>query len=303
MQVCQAWFARVRPTLVRAAAAARLHELTAYHALQRLRDLRQQAQALLPHAPAAAAGTTTGSAAPAAEGSPAAVVATAQEGVGTCEAEAPSPASPAPGQSLLAGRKASGLAAEATGGAANPAAALLAATRGSPDLALLGSQSGEPASPAAAAQRSRLAQQRAQQLAAKVAEGAAAAATALCALRDADGIAGLQAFCRRSFQPLLQMLHAQQAADRTPAIEGSPLMAADDTAAAAASAAWDWLSAVGQQAAGQYESAICQYSKLSSARGSIGQQCVSGSSLARLVANAYTAVGDADGLAAWLQVG
>lgn len=290
---------------MRAAAAAQLHELTAYHALQRLHDLRQQAQGLLP-APTSALAAGSGAVTTTAS-SPAA--AAAREASSPSDAGmSPSGALAAPGQSLLTERRASGIAAavEATAGAANPAAALLAATRGSPDLALLGPQSREPASPAAAAQRSRLARQRAQQLAAKVAEAAAAAAGTLCALGDADGIAGLQAFCRRSFQPLLQLLYARQAvgaADSMPATESLLPAAADDaTAAAAAASAWDWLSAAGHQAAGQYEAAIRQYSELCSSTGSAGQQCVPGSTLGLLAAQAYAAVGDAEGLAAWLHV-
>lgn len=303
--MCRAWFARLRPTLVRAAAAAQLHELAAFHALQRLEDLRQQAQMLMPAA-AAAGGTLASSVA----GSPAiaAVTAAAPEGSnrsGTSSlAEAPDAM---PGQPWLTERRASGIAAAAEGaaGAANPAAALLAATRGSPDSALLGQQSKEPASPAAAAQRNRTTRQRAQQLAAKVAEAAAAAASALCALEDADGVAGLQDFCRLSFQPLLQLLYVQQAetttASATAATDSTSPASADEAAAAAAAfAAWDWLSAAGQQAAGRYEAAIKQYGQLYAP--SACRQCAPAGALARLAAEAYMAVGDADGLATWLQV-
>lgn len=271
LQVCQAWFARVRPALVRAAAAAQLHDLAVYHAILRLQALQQHTQTLLPAAAAPAA--------------PVAAEASSESAAGIAEPAVAATRAPLAGkQRRISGGEGS------VGDAANPAAALLAATRGSPSTALLQQP---PGSPAAAAHGRQPSQLQVQQAAGKVAEVAAAAAAALCALGDAQGVAGLQAYCRQAFQPLLEQLHHKREA-----------MAADaNPAAGAAVAAWDWLAAVQEQAAGRYESAIQRYCQLyGPAAPASTMQCVPAAALARLVAEAYAAVGDAAGLKAWLQV-
>ncbi len=286
LQVCEAWLARLRLPLARAAAAAGLHELAAYHALRRLQDLRQQVAALLPAASTPAGGTGSD--------------ATAQ----TAAAAPRQEASPVPPETPLAGKQERRLSAGQPAGseAANPAAALLAATRGSPDVALrqqLGAQA-EPGSPAAAAHGRQLSRQQLQSAAAKVADVAATAASALCALGDADAIAGLQAFCRQAFQPLL--LRLQGLARAGPEAGPASSDDADTSEAAAAAAAWDWLAAAQQQAAGRYEAAAQQYMGLFGPEAQPGMQCVPAAVLARLAAEAYAAVGDSEGLASWLQV-
>lgn len=254
---------------MRAAAAAGLHELAAYHALLRLRDLQQQLLQLLPAPAPALAG----------ERQPSADLAAASSG----EAATPAAETPLAGTARRISSGAGG-----TADAVNPAAALLAATRGSPDTALRRQQ---PGSPAAAAHGRQLSQQQAQQAAAKVAEAAAAAAAALCALSDAEGVAGLQAYCRQAFQMLLQQVQPKQGA------EGGSDQAA---ALAAAAAAWDWLAAVREHAAGRFEAAVGRYSQLHAPGGAL--QCAPTPVLARLAAEAYAAVGDASGLLDWLQV-
>ena len=288
-QVCQAWFARVGPLLLRAAAAAQLHELAVYHALQRLRDLQQHTQALLPAVTAAREDSSRDS----------------SEGA---EAAAASPTAQTP----LAERQQQQqrVAASQTGGdasaTANPATALLAATRGSPDIALRSRQQRQqqqPGSPAIGSHRSRqVTRQQLQQAAAKAAEAAAAAAAALVALADAEGVAGLQAYCQQAFQPLLQLLHQLQAGGGPDAAAAAAPGDADPAASAAAAAAWDWLVAVQLQAAGRYEEAVEQYSKLYTSPAASGMQCAPAGALARLVGEAYAAVGDAAGLQRWLQV-
>lgn len=285
LQVCQAWFARLRLPLARAAAAAGLHELAAYHSLLRLEDLRQQVAALLP---AGATQPTSG----------ASSEATSQP-VGAAAGREPSPAPP---ETPLAGKQERRLSAgQAAGGdAANPAAALLAATRGSPDVTLR--QAGaEPGSPAAAARSRQLSRQQLQAAAAKVADAAATAAAALCALGDADGVVGLQAFCRHAFQALMLRLQGLVGPGADAGQPGGDA-GTSDAAAAAAAAAWDWLAAVQQQAAGRYEAAAQHYMQLFGPSGRSGMQCVPAAALARLAAEAYAAVGDSGGLSSWLQV-
>lgn len=212
-----------------------------------------------------------------------------------------------PPETPLAGKQERRLSAGQAAGseATNPAAALLAATRGSPDVTLrqglhAGKQA-EPGSPAAAASRSRqLSRQQLQAAAAKVADAAATAASALCALGDADGLTGLQSFCRQAFQPLL--LRLQGLGRAGPEADQATGDADLSDAAASAAAAWDWLAAVQQQAAGQYEAAMQQYLQLFGPGAQPGMQCVPAAALARLAAEAYAAVGDSEGLSAWLQV-
>ena len=270
LQVCQAWFARVRPLLLRTAAALQLHGLAAYHALLRLRDLQRHLATLLPATrnssedeqpptPAADAGPL----------SPVASLNTAQ----TPQAR--------PLEQRISG--------EDSGATANPAAALLAATRGSPDVASRKEQQ------SGATQGPRLSQQQVQVAAVKVADAAAAAAVALCALGDADAVAGLQAFTSSAFTSLLQQLHHFKGGEA----------AQPDAAPAAAAAAWDWLEAVRHQAAGRYEDATRLYCRLyTAAPGALGPslQCVPTGALACLAAEAYTALGDAQGLRLWLEV-
>ena len=294
-QVCQAWFARVRLLLLRAAAAAQLHELAAYHALLRLRDLQQQLHKLLP---AEGAGAGRGPEKEAEE----------EEGAaGAKEDAALSPVASLVGaaQTPLAGRTQQRISEEESAAAgANPAAVLLAATRGSPDAALRREQQLAGAAGAAHSGRG-LSQQQLQAAAAKVAEAAAVAAAAMCALGDAEAVAGLQAFCRGAFQPLLQ--HVQQAAsgDSSALRAGTDSAAGTAAAAAAATAAWDWLEAVQHQAAGRYEDATRQYRQLyttSQGAPAPSLQCVPAGTLTRLAAEAYAAVGDAAGLRQWLKV-
>lgn len=212
-----------------------------------------------------------------------------------------------PPETPLAGKQERRLSAGQAAGseAVNPAAALLAATRGSPDVTLrqglhAGTQA-EPGSPAAAARSRQLSRQQLQAAAAKVAETAAAAASALCALGDADGLTGLQSFCRQAFQPLLLRLQGLgRAGPEADQATGDADLS--DAAASAAAAAWDWLAAVQQQAAGQYEAAVQQYLQLFGPGAQPGMQCVPAAALARLAAEAYAAVGDSEGLSAWLQV-
>lgn len=273
----------MRLALLRASTAAQLHELAAHHALQRLRDLEQQVPALLPTpAPPAAADSPVAAQRGSQDGSVGAGTPASTRGLAAAAASERTP---------LDSRQPGGAAAAGSDAAANPAAALLAATKGSPDVAQRLQQL-EPGSPAEAAQR-------AQQAAAKVAEAAAAAAAALCALSDADGVAGLQAYCQRAFGPLLEHLHHRQQA----AGSGTSANNGDDAeAAAAGEAAWQWLAAVQLQAAGQYEAALVQYARLYDAPGANSVQCAPASAVARLAAQAYTAVGDAPGLERWLQV-
>jgi hypothetical protein len=47
-QVCEDWFARMRPLLMRAAAAAGAHRMAAQHALGRLSELRAQLRLVTP---------------------------------------------------------------------------------------------------------------------------------------------------------------------------------------------------------------------------------------------------------------
>ena len=273
----------MRLALLRASTAAQLHELAAHHALQRLRDLEQQVPALLPTpAPPAAADSPVAAQRGSQDGSVGAGTPASTRGLAAAAASERTP---------LDSRQPGGAAAAGSDAAANSAAALLAATKGSPDVAQRLQQL-EPGSPAEAAQR-------AQQAAAKVAEAAAAAAAALCALSDADGVAGLQAYCQRAFGPLLEHLHHRQQA----AGSGTSANNGDDAeAAAAGEAAWQWLAAVQLQAAGQYEAALVQYARLYDAPGANSVQCAPASAVARLAAQAYTAVGDAPGLERWLQV-
>ena len=306
LQVCRGWFARIRPLLLRTAAAAHLHELAAYHGLRRLHDLQRHLQALLPAAASgeSAAGvqgsTGTGAAsssmgaaagAPAAASNPAEGEAASPDVAGALAAAAPP----------LLQRRTSSITSEGAG--ANPSAALLAATRGSPDPTLRQQrqqqrQAGGPADASQQAGR-QLSHQQLQQAAAKVADAAAAVAAALCAMGDAQGVAGLQAYCRQAFLPLLRQWHQLQ---HQPA---SAEAGTDDDAAAAAAAAgaaWDWLSAVECQAAGRYEAAIQHYSQVYSTADAAALQCVPGSALARLAADAYVALGDGEGLQLSLQV-
>lgn len=285
MQVCHAWLARMRPLLARAAAAAGLHELAAYHATRRLADLQQQLEALLP---------------PAATQARAAVGSTSDVGEAAAAAEAPgtSPASLSAQTPLGQQQQQLSAGGRSASDAANPAAALLAATRGSPDAAL--KQQQQPGSPSD--RRRQLSPLQLQQAAGKAAEAAAVAATAMCALADGDAIAGLQAYCRKAFQPLVQhMLRRQQEAEA-----GTPgeAPAASDASSlkAGASAAWDWLTAVQLQAAGRYEAALQRYSELYGPAAKGGMQCVPAGALSRLVAEAYAAAGDAAGLQDWMQV-
>lgn len=259
---------------MRAAAAAGLHELAAHHALLRLCDLQQQLQQLLPAPAPASADERQPSDAGAGSGSEATA--------GNAEAAAPEAETPLAGKARRISSGAGGPA-----DAANPAAALLAATRGSPDAALRHQQPGSPA------HGRQLSQQQAQQAAAKVAEAAAAAAAALCALGDPEDLAGLQAYCSHAFQPLLQRLQPKQGA-------GDGSLEAAAPSAAAAEAAWDWLAAVREQAAGRYEAAERRYSQLCAPAGAL--QCAPMPLLARLAAEAYAAAGDAAGLQGWLRV-
>ena len=301
LQVCRGWFARIRPLLLRTAAAAHLHELAVYHGLRRLHDLQRHLQALLPSA-------ASGDGAPDAQGSTGAASSSMGAALGapaaTSDPVEEEAASPDTGASAAAAppslqRRASSIASEGTG--ANPSAALLAATRGSPDPALRQQrqqqrQAGIPANTSQQAGR-QLSHQQLQQAAAKVADAAAAVAAALCAMGDAQGVAGLQAYCRQAFLPLLRQWHQLQ---RQPASDES---STDDPAAvAAAGAAWDWLSAVQCQAAGRYEAAIQHYSQVYSTADAAALQCVPGSALARLAADAYVALGDGEGLQLSLQV-
>ena len=271
--MCHTWLSRVRPALMRAAAASQLHELAAYHSLARLRDLQQQLQALLPK-PASADTTQSGGSADAAVAEADAAALSARMPLGLQQRQRLTAADASPG-----------------GSAANPAAALLAATRGSPELGMRGQQAlQEPGSPARGRQ---LSQQQVQQAAAKVADATAVAAAALCALGDADGIAGLQAYCRSSFAQLLRQLYTQQQEEEAAGASPDP--------AAAADSAWDWMEGVQQQAAGRYEAALLHYSMYSGS-GPMALQCAPAGALAGLVARAYAAVGDAAGLHTWLQV-
>lgn len=268
----------MRPALVRTAAAAHLPELAAHYALLRLQDLHQQLQPLLQQAAAASAKATEE------EGAEAAGEAAASNDA----AAVPAQATPLPlGKQQ---RRISGSA--ALGGAANPAAALLAATRGSPDVTQRAAEPGSPAKGPALTQR------QVQQAAAKVAEAAAAAAAALCTLGDVESLAGLQAHCRSSFQHLLECVHTMR--------QGTLAAAAarPGDVAAAAGGAWDWLGAVQLQAAGRYEAALEQYARVCGpgASASGGMQCAPPTALAGFVAEAYAGVGDSVGLQAWLQV-
>jgi hypothetical protein len=276
-QVCTSWFGRVRLLLLRTSAAAHLPHLAAYHGLQRLQDLQLQLDRLLPKAPAA-----SGTGEEAAE---------ARGGV-----LSPTAAGAMPPKTPLAGSHGSRLpGAPEAAAASNPAVALLAATRGSPDPGLREEQQ-QAGSRSAAGQRRGLSQHQLQSAAAKVADAAGMTAAALCTLGDAAGLEGLQAYCRSAFDPLLRAVQ--------PATPGAtfPPAADDGELAEAAAAAWDWLTAAREQAAGRYEAAVERYTQLfvSGARSSL--QCVPSGTVARLVADAYTALGDPAGLRGWLQV-
>lgn len=49
LQVCEDWFVRMRPLLLRTSAAAAMHHATIRHGLRRLADLKHQMQGLLAH--------------------------------------------------------------------------------------------------------------------------------------------------------------------------------------------------------------------------------------------------------------
>lgn len=296
----------MRPAQLRMAVALREPHLAALHGMRRLQELEQQLQAVLSagnkaqqHAkqatkPAMSSPTVAAAKSPAVPPVP------------------PGLAAPQPPVRQLLQRAQEGTAELPT---ANPAAALLAATRGSPDSSASRAKASLAASLSPAAVASGQQQPTREQLvsvAARVGEAAGAVAAALCELRDPAAIHGLQSYCRKAFLPLLQRLEQPpQTAAGAPAAATLPV---DPTVVAAATvaavSAWEWLSAVELHAAGRYEQAVrlyVSYSSASTAAGGSGgdstppKPFLPASTLWALTAEAFAALGNAAGIVSWQQ--
>jgi hypothetical protein len=280
LQVCVGWFNRMRPLLLRASAALSAHHLALYHGYQRLQDLHAHAQVLLakavPTPPRA-----THHKQRFADAALAAAKAAAKEAGGIA------------GTPSLIGRQVL----QRPGSpksfpTQSPAAALLAATRRRSSAGSTNTASGSSSKRAQRAAASALAPsklpadvlsppQQAQVILVKVAEAVGMLARVLCALRDADGIAGLQAFCRKAFDPLVRL----------------QCSASGRSARQAEGDWWAWLTAVQLQAAGRYEEALQQYASLLT---SSNKAAVASEVVGDLAAQAYAAVGSWEKLDGWL---
>ena len=288
----------MRPALLRCAVSLQLPHLALFHGLRRLQELQQQLQAALPGGGGSGSKPQQAPARPPERaGAP-----PAAQAVGVAAAPGTPASLQAPARQLLLRNR------EPMGGglpSANPAAALVAATRASPDA----KARGQPASSSSSGSKQELTRQQLLGAAATVGEAAGAAAAALCTLRNPASIRGLQSFCRQAFQPLLRAL--EQPVLGAPGAAGSGgggvsgsgasnvMEEAEATvkAAMASVAAWEWLSPVALHAEGRYEEAVWQYLSYSSA----SRPFVHKPTIWQLTAAAYSAVGNVAGLTAWQQ--
>lgn len=334
LQVCTDWFARIGPLALRVATATQHHPLTLCLGMCRLRALEGQARQLLASVPpsspvavvtfsaagagqplrlqaaaAAAGGTEAGQGSWATKllGRPGSALTTATSPASTPTPGADTSSSPvaaAGGQPAAAADEPPSPLSPGSAGA-SPAAALLAAARGGPALGA-GGHGLLPGGPPRHAQQ-------AQQLWAKAADAAAMTARALCALRDADGVAELRSYCASAFAPLERLLaqlgcapaatvaHAGPAAGGATSI-GSTASAGSSSSSNQTGAAWGWLGAVQLHAAGRYEVSLLHYASLEQ-QGALSRAAGPVRSLvAALQAEAFAAVQDWDGLQGWAQV-
>jgi hypothetical protein len=242
--VCRQWFGRMRSLALRSAVAAGMDRLAVHHGLRRLAELQAHAQA--PRPPSA------DGAAPEAAAPPADAPLRAEEAASAGVAE-----SLGPRRVLLLQRP------PAESGA-SPAAGAATDTQGSA---------------AASALRERIpAGLRRSAVQKGAAEASELLAGALRRLRDADALAGVQAFCQQ-----------QQALAAVPAGCGPAHNSA-------ATDAWGWLEAARLLAAGSCERAL-------GALQALQQGGASALVAAQLEAEAYAEVGDWGGLQQWLKVG